>query len=261
LLITGRGRLPPAFFCGYRRVSGRRGTVRTARNVRVRDGLLAAATVFGFVLVASAIGRHQAGGTASVPSGGSLRRITDHSSQANGTRPRTGRSHLPIPWEVIRVLLEAGLLLALVGLAYLLLPLIPSLNLRRRRRRARQPVELAPDDLARQLRTTLTETLSGVEQGQVRDAVLLCWSRLEQTAEAAGFARHPSDTSTELAGRLLASLSLSTESLQRLGGLYRQARFSSHPIGPEAVAQARSDLGRLRAELETARPIPGSRHG
>jgi len=56
---------------------------------------------------------------------------------------------------------------------------------------------------------------------------------------------------------LLATLPLSEEPLSRLTALYREARFSSHPIPAAAVAQAQADLARLRSELERV----GSSHG
>lgn len=94
--------------------------------------------------------------------------------------------------------------------------------------------------------------MSQVAGGQVRDGIILCWHRLEQTAEAAGFDRRPADTSTDLASRLLAALPVSPAPMDRLAALYREARFSSHPLGSQAIAQARADLAQLRSELEAA---------
>jgi hypothetical protein len=96
--------------------------------------------------------------------------------------------------------------------------------------------------------------MSQVAQGQARDGIILCWHRLEQLAAEAGFARLPADTSTDLAGRLLHALPLSAEPLNRLASLYREARFSSHPLSADAVAQARADLAQLRSELAAAEP-------
>jgi hypothetical protein len=184
------------------------------------------------------------------------------SDQLTGVPPsHSGRIRLP--WSLVELLLLAILLVAVIGIAVVLWPeLRGRLRSRRRRPRALRPIEPAPDDLIRQVSSTLRTTMSQVAGGQVRDAVILCWRRLEETAEAAGLRRSPADTSSDLAGRLLASMPLSEAPLNRLAALYREARFSSHPISAEAVAQARADLVRLRSELEAAAGLStGAGHG
>jgi Domain of unknown function (DUF4129) len=175
--------------------------------------------------------------------------------------------HFRLPWSLVELILGATVLLAVIGLGVALWPRMPALRLRRRRlgRKLRRPVEQAPDDLVRRVSETLRATASQLAQAQVRDGIILCWHRLEQLAAEAGFARSPADTSTDLASRLLHALPVSPEPLNRLAALYREARFSSHPLGAAAVAQARADLAQLRSELARAPelgPIPGLRaHG
>lgn len=183
-------------------------------------------------------------------------------SDLTGTPP-SGSDRFRLPWSLIELLLLAVLLLAVIGMAVVLWPQLRARGRRLRRRpRARPTFELAPDDLIRQVSATLRTAMSQVAGGQVRDAVILCWRRLEETAEAAGLRRSPADTSSDLVDRLLASMPLSEAPLTRLAALYREARFSSHPISAEAVGQARADLARLRSELEAAAGRPaGAGHG
>ncbi len=238
----------------------------TAVTFRARDGWPAAAMVAGFVLVASAAraGPRRAGtvATGQPASGGRPPQVTAHpqSDLPHQLRPQH-HLHLGLPWPLIQTVIEAGLLLAAIGLVVLVVPLLPTLAARRRSRRQPRVAEPAPDDLARRVADTLRQTMAQVAHGQVRDGVILCWRRLEEIAEAAGYPRLAADTSTELAGRLLASLPLSPAPLNRLAALYREARFSSHPIGSEAVEQARTDLAQLRSELDGAGRPAGAGHG
>jgi Domain of unknown function (DUF4129) len=232
--------------------------MRAAARPRMRDGWLAAATLAGFALVALAARARPdhsgAAATGAPRSGVPVIRTTPPPPNEGPPRvPPRGRSlHLRLPWSVIEWLLIGILLLAVIGVLVALWPQLRARGRYGRAPRRSQPMEPAPDDLIRQVSSTLRATLSQVAEGQIRDGVILCWRRLEQTAEAAGLRRSPADTSSDLAGRLLASMPLSEAPLNRLAALYREARFSSHPIPAEAVAQARADLAQLRSELEAA---------
>jgi hypothetical protein len=216
-------------------------------------GWLAAASVAGFALVALAA-RARPARSGPLPAGpgyGSPR--TSRPSAVTqldlpGRPPPNGRS-FPVPWTFLGLMLTGLLLLAVIWLVVVLGPRLPT---GRRVRRPRLVVEPVPDDVVRQVSDTLAATAFQLADGQIRDAVILCWHRLQMTADTAGLRRSPADTSSELAERLLASLPLSEEPLRRLAALYREARFSSHPIPDSAVAQARADLTRLRSELTLA---------
>ncbi|HEX8304979.1 MAG TPA: DUF4129 domain-containing protein [Jatrophihabitans sp.] len=227
----------------------------------------ASATLAGFVLVALAAraGPVPSGPADAVaqPSSPSTPRATatPQSDQLTGVPP-SDSGRLRVPWSLIELLLLAILLVAVIAITLVLWPQWRGRLRSRRSRQTPRPFEPAPDDLIRQVSSTLRTTMSQVAGGQVRDAVILCWRRLEETAELAGLRRSPADTSSELVDRLLASMPLSEAPLNRLAALYREARFSSHPIPAEAVAQARADLVRLRSELEAAAGLwTGAGHG
>ena len=224
-------------------------------RLRVRHGWLGAAALAGFLLVALAArarpDQPRATPTAGRPSPRDTTLSANPPTEAPPEVPPEGETRFRLPWSVIEWLLLGVLLLAAIAI---LVALWPQLKARLRSRRAPrrpQPIDPTPDDLIRQVSSVL-RTMSQVADGQIRDGVILCWRRLEQAAEAAGLRRSAAETSSDLAGRLLASMPLSEAPLNRLAALYREARFSSHPIPAEAVAQARADLAQLRSELESA---------
>jgi hypothetical protein len=228
----------------------------------VGKGWLAAATLAGFTLVAFAARAQprQAGEPTVVRSGPPQQApatALPQDDRLGAVPPKAASDDFRVPWSLIQWVLVATLLLAVLGLAVALWPrFLAWLQARRQARRTvRPPSEPAPDEVRRRVSNTLRSTMSQMANGQIRDGVILCWHRLEQTAEATGLRRQPSDTSSDLAERLLSSLPLSEAPLNRLAALYREARFSSHPIPDEAVAQARADLAQLRSELEAAGPV------
>jgi hypothetical protein len=127
---------------------------------------------------------------------------------------------------------------------------------RRQRRRGRGlPVRTEPrtaEDLVAALDAGLEE-LSDTDRDP-RRAVIACWVRLEQAAAAAGTARLPGDSPTDLVGRLLREQHVDARVLSALLEVYRQARYATHTVDDQMRAQARSALERLRADLGAVAP-------
>jgi hypothetical protein len=124
------------------------------------------------------------------------------------------------------------------------------------RRRARTPPgsRRPPDPIgAGPAAGSLTEAVDAglrqLDEGEPRDAVVACWVLLERAAAEAGTARRPSETPAQLVTRVLAEHRVTGEALDRLVGLYREARYSRHVLGDPARAQARTALERVRREL------------
>jgi hypothetical protein len=88
-----------------------------------------------------------------------------------------------------------------------------------------------------------------------RSAVIACWVRLEETAAAVGTPREIGDTSTDLVVRLLGAHDISGPVLDRLAGLYREARYATHVVDDQMRQDARAALRQLRAELGAAAPV------
>lgn len=116
--------------------------------------------------------------------------------------------------------------------------------------------EAAPIETARRLGTAAEAGLADLDEGtDPRRAVIAAWLRLEQAAASAGTSRLPAETPGELTERLLAAHAVSPVTLAGLAGLYREARYSRHPVDERMRSDARRALERLRRELTAA--VPG----
>jgi hypothetical protein len=91
--------------------------------------------------------------------------------------------------------------------------------------------------------------LQAVEVADAREAVIQAWLLLGAAAAAAGTPARPAETAEEYGRRLAAVHGLPAPPLRRLAELYREARFSAHPVRPEQRDQARRELETLRAAL------------
>jgi hypothetical protein len=76
--------------------------------------------------------------------------------------------------------------------------------------------------------------------------------RLEEAVAAAGVRPGVAETSTELVSRVLHSLDVDPRAVATLAALYREARFSEHPMGEDARAAARASLTRLHEDLRAS---------
>jgi Domain of unknown function (DUF4129) len=155
------------------------------------------------------------------------------------------------------ILFIAPLLLALfLAPAMLYLP-AGGLWFGRREAKSAEPAEVDDEVAPPPLADAVAEGLRELDQGGPGEGVVACWVQLERAAADAGTHRAAPDTSSELVGRLIDRHPVSSGPLLRLAGLYREARYSRHPLPESARTEARMALEQLRAELE-ASPV-GSR--
>ncbi|MCL1870661.1 MAG: DUF4129 domain-containing protein [Promicromonosporaceae bacterium] len=82
------------------------------------------------------------------------------------------------------------------------------------------------------------------------DAVVAAWVALEDAATRHGWERQPYETSTEFAGRLLDVSPAPSRHTATLRRLYQHARFTTHPVTSDQVAQARTALEAIARALE-----------
>jgi hypothetical protein len=108
------------------------------------------------------------------------------------------------------------------------------------RRRAQERIRAAVDE-------GLTDL--DVADRDPRRAVIACWVRLEAAAAAAGTAREPGDTSSELVERMLAEHAITGPVLAGFAAVYREARFATHVVDEAMREQARAALRQVRDEL------------
>ncbi|MGI5212161.1 DUF4129 domain-containing protein [Plantactinospora sp. CA-290183] len=130
-------------------------------------------------------------------------------------------------------------------------------TLTRRRRGPARPAGQATEEVVAALDAGLVD-LSDTD-GDPRRAVIACWVRLEQAADAAGVERLPGDTPTDLVTRLLrGGRPVSADVLSAFAEVYREARYATHTVDERMRAQAVSALRRLRAELTAeVSEVPG----
>jgi len=152
---------------------------------------------------------------------------------------------------LVRILLFACALAVLVVLlAMLWMALRHRFGVRRDTLRV-AGVELPQPSTQERVRAAVDEGLSDLDDldADPRRAVIACWVRLEAAAAAAGTAREPGDTSTELVQRLLESHAVSGRVLDDFAAVYREARFATHTVDVAMRDQARAALRQLRDEL------------
>lgn len=232
---------------------------------RMRNAWLAAGAVLGYLLIT--VGVHAR--TKSLPVGhaGEPKPKAPALSKAQNLREGYGDApgshglHIPlIVWMLMFsvVLVLGAVVLAMV--AVLFTKQLPSLQrFRRRPSVVIRPIEYALPDaeqLGERVGASFEAALAGIRRGEAAEAIIACWAQLEQVAHQTGLIHRPSDTAGELADRLLTSLRLNRADLAELAALYREARFSSHPITAAASERAVQSLQRLRSELAGAVAAP-----
>lgn len=103
------------------------------------------------------------------------------------------------------------------------------------------------------LAEALAEGLADLDAGTARNGIVAAWLRLEGAAESERFHRDPADTPAEFVTHVLASYDLDGEAIDRLAGLYREARFSEHALGEAQRSEAAACLATLLRGLPAAR--------
>lgn len=99
-------------------------------------------------------------------------------------------------------------------------------------------------------------------RGTPGNAVIAAWVALEDAVRSVGVRDDDSRTAAELVTVVLRSYSVDRAPLDTLAALYREARFSTHPIAEEqrtsareALVQVQADLRRTVAQLAQARAV------
>ncbi len=80
----------------------------------------------------------------------------------------------------------------------------------------------------------------------------ISWVDLEESAAASRLARRPAETPLEYVARVLATWDVDIAALAELANLYREARFSSHPMGSRERERALRALDQVHQDLDAA---------
>lgn len=169
---------------------------------------------------------------------------------ASGASQRPFGDHPPLPPVWLITLVQSLTVLALVvgGVLLLrwLLQVVPRWRSRVQTGRAVvPPPDLTPDALTESAEHRMAALLTGAP----RNAIVTCWIDLEGAAADVGLPRYPAETPTEFTRRVLATWPVSEEALDGLGELYREARFSRHPLTEGHRDAASAHLSRLHTDL------------
>ncbi len=106
-----------------------------------------------------------------------------------------------------------------------------------------------PARVAQQVAADVAEQETLLREGDPRNAIVAAWHHFEVQGERAGMARRASETSSEYGLRILDLAEADGGSVNRLAELYREARFSDHPVTEEHRARALTALADIRRSL------------
>jgi hypothetical protein len=166
------------------------------------------------------------------------------------------RAEIP-DWLGTAALALLGLAVA-VALGYLAWTLLRGVARRTSRALPAGRARRTAEGTAREVVAALDAGLVELDDADVdpRTAVIACWVRLEEAADAAGVARRTGDTPTDLVTRLLRGdpeagvpAIVSADVLAEFAHVYREARYATRPVDERTRDQARAALRRLRGEL------------
>ena len=158
-------------------------------------------------------------------------------------------------WVMITVLvLAAGFCLFVIVRAWLA-------GHERRTPPVSSAADLDLDALAVAVTTDSSTRLDALSAGTPAQGIVAAWSHLEATLHEAGVRLPPSRTSSEVALDTLRRFPVDPETLQSLAALYREARWSHHPLTEDDRARAATAYRALDADLRAGMPEtrPGRR--
>jgi hypothetical protein len=120
---------------------------------------------------------------------------------------------------------------------------------------ARSEPEDEPEDQA--LADAMSAGRRALQGDDARAAIIACYAAMEQSLAAVGVARSVSDSPAELLGRVHARGLLRGSAPLTLTNLFREARYSAHPMGEEQMAAARTALEECAGQLRDAQAMAG----
>jgi len=163
--------------------------------------------------------------------------------------PENDREPFELPgWiaDVLIVLLTAAAFIATIALLWLAWRNRP--RLRWRRHGADDDFEVLPDIAAAVVEKAAAQRAALLD-GVPRNAIVRCWLQLEADVAAVGFERDPADTSLQFTERVLARYTVDSGAITELAALFREARFSDHPLDETDRRAALDALDRLHRAL------------
>ena len=133
---------------------------------------------------------------------------------------------------------------------------LPRPGLRGRRAWIRREASALPEVEEPTLSLDVASARAALVGGTPRNSIVACWMQLERDAATAGVRRLAAETPAEYVQRVIATASVDAAPIIELAALYREARFSIHPLDDDHRARALAALDRVAAELGSAVEVP-----
>ena len=176
---------------------------------------------------------------------------TPTASASNGLPPLDSLPTLPpILIAVIQLVVAVLVAWILALLARYAWRSFPRVSTRAVTRRPLTPLPAVPDELVE----SADGRLARLQEGSPRNAIVACWVDLEDAAAAAGLPRRPYETSAEYTVRVLRTWDIAPDAMGALAELYREARYSHHPL---TEAHRQRAVERLTAVHDDLRRVAG----
>ncbi len=164
------------------------------------------------------------------------------------------RAETPLWLKILASIFLLAVLGTILALVVYLLLVARERARGRTRQGVRERVEFTaldePARLVEAITSDAAEQDGLLRDGDPRNAIVAAWLRFEAQGDSVGLGRRSWETSSEYAIRILDLVSADSGAVNRLAGLYREARFSDHPITEvhrhealEALAGIRRSLG------------------
>jgi hypothetical protein len=112
-----------------------------------------------------------------------------------------------------------------------------------------EPSPVQDDQDQQVLAEAMSAGRRALEGDDARAAIIACYAAMEESLAEAGVARGRAESPAELLGRATSGGLLRGAGPYTLAGLFREARFSTHPMGTEQMHAARAALDECTAQL------------
>ncbi|MFD0273986.1 DUF4129 domain-containing protein [Kitasatospora sp. NPDC127111] len=133
------------------------------------------------------------------------------------------------------------------------------LRLRRVRARPVPPLPAAPPRPEEVLAEAVATGLRALGGSDARAAVIACYAAMEGSLAASGVSRRVSENPTELLERAVTDERVDRFHAEALTALFREARYSTHPMDDAHVRRARTALDAIAAGLANGGPADDGR--
>ncbi|MFD9060862.1 DUF4129 domain-containing protein [Kitasatospora purpeofusca] len=149
---------------------------------------------------------------------------------------------------VVQVLFGVLLAVLVIGVVVGVVLLLRRLRVVRRRRLA-APLPAAPARSEDALAAAVVTGRRALTGADARAAVIACYAAMETSLAASGLSLRAPDSPTELLERAMADDRVDPVHARDLTALFREARYSTHPMDESHVRRARTALDALAGRL------------